>query len=842
MASALFRLCFIQTLFRRRAVDCGRDREWGLRLMRGWLGLLKVASLMVVAAATSVPLYAQTPQPQPAAPAGQQNRIALVIGNGNYPALPRVTAANDAGLVAQTLQAAGFDVIGARDLDGETLRRTFHDFIQKAQSAGPDTVAVVYLAGYGLQLAGENYFAPVDAVMARDTDVPVEGLRVGDYIRQLSALPLKATVVVLDAAYAHPFAKEGQPLAGGLALMEPDPRGLIAFNAAPGTVAPPTSGNYGPYAQALAEMIRTGGIGLPEVFNRVRLRVNEVTKGAQVPWDAHKLEGEFLFFERAPDAPPVQADQDAALRAKPIRDFGAQDAYTAALARDTLADYEAFLAAYPDDPMAKRVRAIVAARREAATWREAYRANSQQAYWTYLKRYPKGPHAADARRRLAAISAPPEPPSAFDAYAYDVPPPMPDEYAYVDQPDLMFGDPAYDFAPPPPPPVFYLPPPPDDFVLLDPPFYYDDDPFYLPQPLFVPIPVYIRPPGYVHPPVNGFLFANIHNRDVVNNVINRRPPPGAFRPPPGGRYQPNGAVRPAGPGMRPAFAPRLPPSAMQRGDLIRQGKVAAPAGVLSGPAGRGRPPASAQTPGQGSRPGLVRPNMLPGQAPGGPGARPGSTMRPLPNAALPGPSMRGPAGPNARPDRAVRPGPGGGEPGARGPDRFGPGSRSGGPRPEGSPAMRPSLSGPAARPQVQPPRAQSPSVQPPRVQPPQRPGFQQQPRFDRPAAMPRPDAGPRMPPQMQRPMTVEPRPQMQQMRPPQPQFQRPPQSQPQFQRPQPQAMPRPQPQMQMQRPPQPQMAPRPMAAPPAMARPAPPPRQAPPPRPAGPPPRKPPGQ
>ncbi|MBN9580776.1 MAG: caspase family protein [Afipia sp.] len=798
--------------------------------MRGWLGFLKVAALVLVAAVVAVPSRAQTP-PQPPAAAGQ-NRIALVIGNGNYQASPRATAANDAGLVAQTLQAAGFDVIGARDLDGETLRRTFHDFIQKAQAAGPDTVAVVYLAGYGLQLAGENYFVPVDAVMARDTDVAVEGLRIGDYVRQLSALPLKATVVVLDAAYAHPFAREGQPLAGGLALMEPAPRGLIAFNAAPGTVAPPTTGNYGPYAQALAEMIRTGGIGLPEVFNRVRLRVNEVTKGAQVPWDAHKLDSDFLFFERAPDAPPVQADQDAALRAKPIRDFSAQDAYTAALARDTLSDYEAFLAAYPDDPLAKRVRAIVAARREATTWREAYRANTERAYWTYLKRYPKGPHAADARRRLAAIAAPPEPPSAFDAYAYDVPPPMPDEYAYVDQPDLMFGDPAYDFAPPPPPPVFYLPPPPDDFVLLDPPFYYDDGPFYLPQPVFIPIPVYIRPPGYVHPPRNGFLFANIHNRDVVNNVINRRPPPGAFGPMPGGRYQPKGPARPAEFAARPGFVPGLPPSARQRSDLIRQGKVAAPAGVLSGPSGRGRMPGSAPTPEQGPRPGAIRPgNMLPGQGPGGPGGRPGENMRPLPGTALPAPSARGPAGPGARPERAVRPDLGGREPGGRGPERAGPGYRPGSPRPEMPSAMRPSPSGPAARPQVQPPQ-------------------RQQPRFERPSAMPRPDAGPRMSPQFQRPMAVEPRPQMRPPQqpqfqrapqPPQPQFQRPSQPQPQFQRPQPQAMPpqampRPQPQMQMQRPPQPQMAPRPMAPPPAMARPAPPPR------PAGPPPRKPPGQ
>ena len=59
----------------------------------------------------------------PASAQQQEKRIALVVGDGAYAKSPLATAANDAGLVAQTLQAAGFDVVGARDLDGETLRK-----------------------------------------------------------------------------------------------------------------------------------------------------------------------------------------------------------------------------------------------------------------------------------------------------------------------------------------------------------------------------------------------------------------------------------------------------------------------------------------------------------------------------------------------------------------------------------------------------------------------------------------------------------------------------------------------------------------------------------------------
>ena len=341
---------------------------------------------------------------------------------------------------------------------------------------------------------------------------------------------------MLNLAGPQPFVEGGNPIAGGLALVEPSANMLIAFNAAPGTVAPPQTGNYGVYAQALAEMIRTGGLSLPDVFDRVRLRVSESSKGAQVPWDDQKIKAPFAFFDRAPDAPPVQGspDQVAAIRDKPMRDLGAQEAFTAALTRDTFQAYEDFLAAYPTDPLAKRVRAILAARREAITWRRTYLADTPDAYWSYLRRYPQGPHAWDARRRLAILSAALEPPPSFAMIDYDLPPPSPDEYVYVDRPVLYFDDPAFGFEPPPPPPVYFLPPPPPDFVELAPPI----------------VAIGVSGSGcsscrvrrscrcrsfpaarLCAAPPNNIIYNNIHNTTVINTVINNPSPTPAASPP-----------------------------------------------------------------------------------------------------------------------------------------------------------------------------------------------------------------------------------------------------------------------------------------------------------------------
>ena len=328
-----------------------------------------------------------------------ERRFALVVGNTEYQAGRLPTAANDAGLVAQTLRAAGFDVTGARDLDQETLRRSVRDFLAKVSAAGPDAVVFVYLAGYGLQFEGDNYFVPIDATITRDEDIPIEAFRVADFARPLAGLPATAKIIVIDAARQYPFTPAGLPLASGFALVEPDPGMLIAFNATPGSIAPIENGTDGAYGEALSEMIATGGLSLDDVFVRVRLRVAEKTGGVAVPWYASKIDRPFLFTERIANAPPPpQALNTTELQDRSISDFtGDQEAFAAALARDTLRGYEEFLAAYPDSPLAARVRAIVAVRREAITWRHTRSVNTREAYWSYLRRYPGGAHVAADR-------------------------------------------------------------------------------------------------------------------------------------------------------------------------------------------------------------------------------------------------------------------------------------------------------------------------------------------------------------------------------------------------------------------------------------------------------------
>ena len=148
------------------------------------------------------------------------------------------------------------------------------------------------------------------------------------------------------------------------------------------------------------------------------------------------------------------------MRAQPLQKMGVRDAYLVTLLRDTLDGYADFLADYWQDPMANRVQALLAARREAITWWRTYQRNVPEAYWTYLERYPNGPHTSDARNLLNQLGASNDPPSRFPRLEYDVPPPLPDELPYLGRPGLMLDDLQFAFAPPPPLPVNWLGPQP----------------------------------------------------------------------------------------------------------------------------------------------------------------------------------------------------------------------------------------------------------------------------------------------------------------------------------------------------------------------------------------------
>jgi uncharacterized caspase-like protein len=222
-----------------------------------------------------------------------EHRLALVIGNGDYPNAPLRNPVNDARDLAAALADSGFDVIRLENANLRQIRVAVRDFGDRLkQQRG---VGLFYFAGHGMQLKGKNYLIPVGAQIEREDEIEFESLDANLVLEKLDAAGNRFNIVILDACRNNPFARAFRSSAQGLAQMDAPTGTVIAFATSPGSVASDGPGSNGLYTQYLVESVRRPGLKIEEVFKQVRAAVRRDTHGLQTPWESTSLEGDFYF-------------------------------------------------------------------------------------------------------------------------------------------------------------------------------------------------------------------------------------------------------------------------------------------------------------------------------------------------------------------------------------------------------------------------------------------------------------------------------------------------------------------------------------------------------------------
>ena len=117
------------------------------------------------------------------------------------------------------LKSAGFDVTTALDLDQAGMRRAVADFAQRL--AGKDdqkTTALLYFAGHGVQVDGENYLVPVDAkITGACGTFRSQPCVSADIMNTLEQIGKKPGSTFFDACRDNPFGDAAAP--HGLAIV-----------------------------------------------------------------------------------------------------------------------------------------------------------------------------------------------------------------------------------------------------------------------------------------------------------------------------------------------------------------------------------------------------------------------------------------------------------------------------------------------------------------------------------------------------------------------------------------------------------------------------------------------
>ncbi|MGA0614012.1 caspase family protein [Paracoccus sp. KR1-242] len=347
----------------------------------------RVAGILVVWAVLAITLFA--------GPARAEQRIALIIGNAAYSAIPSLdNSANDANDMALTLTELGFRVTLGIDRSREEMLDLIAGFGAEARTAD---VALFYYAGHAFQVSDSNYLIPTDFNPVNLEQAAADSIMLDVALNALAEAPgLK--IVMLDACRDNrnqiPGVRDGLARVGSAADF------LIVYATQPGAVASDGKGRNGTFTGALLHHIRTPSQDISEMMIAVRKEVIAQSGGLQIPWESSSLTRRFFFD----DGPPT-ANSDTML-------------YQAAVRSWDKSLMNLYLQRYPEGVHAGDILAMLTEGKTANTqlrsigpdeesgeqlWQLAQRNRLRPLFESYLNTYASGPHADEARRILAEM-------------------------------------------------------------------------------------------------------------------------------------------------------------------------------------------------------------------------------------------------------------------------------------------------------------------------------------------------------------------------------------------------------------------------------------------------------
>ncbi len=337
-----------------------------------------------------------------AAQASTPTKVALVIGNGAYRIVPELpNPPNDAADVAAALTRIGFSVRLVTNVSYDEMRRALLEFSGKARNS---EMAVVFFAGHGMEVAGENWLIPVDAELKTDVDTEQEAISLRAVMLMVSSAS-RLGLVVLDACRNNPFLAKmkrtisTRAVSRGLNSIEPTNNVLVAYSAKDGTTALDGDGRNSPFTTALLRYLETPGLEVSFLFRNVRDDVIVATGSEQQPFTYGSLPKEAIYLIPPPAAPPsVGADQVTWSLLKETTDQAALKRFTTQYPNSALrTDAEARIAALAAETAKTGP--------EQLTWEMVKDSKEPDQLRRFVERFPNSSLRPVAEARISALSA-----------------------------------------------------------------------------------------------------------------------------------------------------------------------------------------------------------------------------------------------------------------------------------------------------------------------------------------------------------------------------------------------------------------------------------------------------
>lgn len=241
--------------------------------------------------------------------ASAADRIALVIGNNKYVhGAPLSNAVNDATSVSTELKKLGFSTLLETDARHEDMDRKLAAFRKSAEKA---QIALFFYAGHALEIQGQNYLVPIDAVVAEQWQIKHKTVSLEEVLDAMNASKARVKILVLDACRDNPLGRDwrrGVPK--GLAVAQIPDETILVFATSPGRVAlDGRDQSNSPFTTAFVRYLGDQNLDFDEIFKRTGRAVIESTAGEQRPWMSSNLLSDIFLGKHKPlklPPPPVE--------------------------------------------------------------------------------------------------------------------------------------------------------------------------------------------------------------------------------------------------------------------------------------------------------------------------------------------------------------------------------------------------------------------------------------------------------------------------------------------------------------------------------------------------------
>ena len=307
---------------------------------------------------------------------------ALVIGIDDYAnGWPRLSnAVKDAEAVAAGLESQGFNVELLRNPGSGELRTALRAFFAR-KGADPEARLFLWYAGHGHTDYGEGYLVPADAPLPEDPEFLFQALHLGDIGSMVRIARSKHVFAVFDSCFAGTIfnaSRARPPAAVTRAVAEPVRQFLTSGDADQEVSDDGTFRDLFLRALSGDEDADANGDGYltgTELSLYLEDRVINLTNSLQTPRsgklrDRRFDQGDFIFvLPQAEEevmvaaAAPAESAEAAGTRALPAidRNLAVELAFWDAIkASESVADYQAYLTAYPEGQFAPLAQARIA--------------------------------------------------------------------------------------------------------------------------------------------------------------------------------------------------------------------------------------------------------------------------------------------------------------------------------------------------------------------------------------------------------------------------------------------------------------------------------------------------